>query len=109
MPVNFVTDENFEEAVLGSDKPTLVDFWAEWCGPCKALAPTLEDIAREFGERINVYKLDVEENPKTSTTYSIHGIPTLLLFHSGQAVGMKVGLQSRSELVSWIESAMTKD
>jgi len=98
-----LSDESFESDVLNSDKPVLVDFWAEWCGPCKMIAPILDDIANEFGDRITVGKLNVDHNNQTPPKYSIRGIPTLLLFKNGEVAGTKVGALSKSQLAEFIE------
>ena len=82
----------------------LVDFWAEWCGPCKAIAPALEELATEFGDRVTVAKLNIDENPETPTRYRVRGIPTLLLFKDGEVAAMKVGAAPKSDLASWVET-----
>ena len=101
-----ITDENFEAKVLKSDKPILVDFWAEWCGPCKMIAPVLEELAVEYGEKLKVCKMDVDANPDTAPKYGIRGIPTLILFNNGELAGTKVGALSKSQLTEFIDSAM---
>lgn len=98
-----LSDESFESDVLNSDKPVLVDFWAEWCGPCKMIAPILDDIANEFGDRITVGKLNVDHNNQTPPKYGIRGIPTLLLFKNGELAGTKVGALSKAQLTEFIE------
>ncbi|CUA85648.1 thioredoxin TrxA [Pseudidiomarina woesei] len=98
-----LSDESFESDVLNSDKPVLVDFWAEWCGPCKMIAPILDDIANEFGDRITVGKLNVDHNNQTPPKYGIRGIPTLLLFKNGEVAGTKVGALSKAQLAEFIE------
>lgn len=90
-----LSDESFESDVLNSDKPVLVDFWAEWCGPCKMIAPILDEIANDFGDRITVGKLNVDHNNQTPPKYGIRGIPTLLLFKNGEVAGTKVGALSK--------------
>ncbi|MDA8442108.1 MAG: thioredoxin [Peptococcaceae bacterium] len=99
-----VTDATFESQVVKAEKPVLVDFWADWCGPCKMLAPILEGLATEYGEKIIVAKLNVDENPQTPGTFGIMGIPTLLMFKNGQNVGKSVGYKSAAELKSFIDS-----
>lgn len=98
-----LSDESFENDVLNADKPVLVDFWAEWCGPCKMIAPILDDIATEFGDRITVGKLNVDHNNQTPPKYGIRGIPTLLLFKNGEVAGTKVGALSKAQLAEFIE------
>ncbi len=99
-----VTDESFEQEVLGSDTPVLVDYWAEWCGPCKSIAPILNEIANEYGAKIRVAKLNIDENPTTPPKYGIRGIPTLMLFKGGNVEATKVGAVSKSQLAAFIDS-----
>ena len=102
-------DENFDNDVLNSSLLTLVDFWAEWCGPCKQISPLLEEIADEKKEIIKVVKLNVDESPETANKYNIMGIPTLMLFQKGQIVGTTVGASmTKSQLIEWIESFLNK-
>ena len=89
------TDDNFQAEVLGSDVPVLVDFWAEWCGPCHMLAPTIDEIAESVGTSAKVGKLDVDSNPKTASTYGVMSIPTVLIFHNGEVVGSLIGVQPK--------------
>jgi thioredoxin 1 len=96
------TDANFQQEVLNSDKPVLVDFWAVWCGPCKAVAPLVEEIAREYGTRIKVGKLDVGENPDVPMQYSVRNIPTLLVFKEGMVVEQIVGTVPKGNLVKML-------
>ena len=98
-----VTDDTFEQEVLKSATPVLVDYWAEWCGPCKIIAPVLEDIAREYGDRVKVAKLNVDENPATPPKYGIRGIPTLILFKDGDVEAIKVGAVSKSQLSAFLD------
>ncbi|MEM6709270.1 MAG: thioredoxin TrxA [Pseudomonadota bacterium] len=98
------TDSAFTDDVLGSDKPVLVDYWAEWCGPCKMIAPILDEIADEYGDRIKVCKLDIDANQETPPKYGIRGIPTLMLFKNGQVEATKVGALSKSQLAAFLDS-----
>jgi len=98
------SDQDFEEVVLQSNTPVLVDYWAEWCGPCKMIAPILEEIAGEYGDRLKIVKLNIDENPETPPKYGIRGIPTLMLFKSGNVEATKVGALSKSQLTAFIDS-----
>ena len=100
----YVTDATFDNEVLKSDTPVLVDFWAEWCGPCKMIAPILDEIAEEYADRIKVAKLNIDENPATPSQYGIRGIPTLMLFKNGNVEATKVGAVSKSQLTEVIDS-----
>lgn len=102
--IHEVTDQNFEDEVLQADRPVLVDYWAEWCGPCKAVAPILEEIAAEYGERVRVAKLNIDENPDVPARYGIRGIPTLMLFKNGNVEATKVGALSKSQLTAFLDS-----
>ena len=99
-----VTDENFDKEVLGSEKPVLLDYWAEWCGPCKMIAPILEEVAKEYDGKIKVAKLNIDENQETPPKYGIRGIPTLMIFKEGNIEATKVGLLSKSQLTAFIDS-----
>ncbi len=99
-----VSDETWEQDVLKSDKPVLVDYWAEWCGPCKMIAPIIDEIAEEYGDRIKVCKMDVDANQQTPPKYGIRGIPTLMLFKNGEVEATKVGAVSKSQLAAFIDS-----
>jgi thioredoxin 1 len=99
-----VTDTNFEQEVLQSDQPVLVDYWAEWCGPCKGLAPVLDEVAREYEGRLKIAKLNVDENSEIPPKYNIRGIPTLILFKNGVEVANKMGALSKSQLSAFIDS-----
>jgi thioredoxin 1 len=97
-----VTDATFDEEVLKSASPVVVDFWAEWCGPCKMIAPALEEISNELEGQVKIVKLNVDENPDTAAKYGIRGIPTLLMFKSGGVAAQQVGAQPKSKLKGWI-------
>ncbi len=101
-----VTDASFTSDVLQSDKPVLVDFWAEWCGPCKKVAPVLDELSKQFGDKIEIVKLNIDENPKTTRDYGVMSIPTLTVFKGGQPVQSVVGAQPKSSLTKLIESAL---
>ena len=101
-----VSDAAFEADVLKSSKPVLVDYWAAWCGPCKMIAPILEEVAKEYGDKITIAKLNVDENPETAAKFGIRGIPTLMLFKDGQVAQTKVGAMSKSQLTAFLDSAI---
>lgn len=98
-----VTDDSFESDVLGSDKPVLVDYWAEWCGPCKMIAPVLEEVADEYSDQLQVAKLNIDDNPNTPPKFGIRGIPTLMMFRGGEVVATKVGALSKTQLIEFIQ------
>ena len=98
-----VTDENFDTEVLKSDKPIIVDFWAEWCGPCKQIGPTLEEISDEMADDVVIAKHNIDNEPNTPTKFGIRGIPTMLLFKGGELKATKVGATTKSNIVSWIK------
>lgn len=100
-----VTDESFDHDVLQASQPVLVDFWAEWCGPCKQIAPALEQIAEEFAGKVTVAKLNIEESPTTPSRYGVRGIPTMMLFKGGQMASMKVGAMPKQKIVEWLTEA----
>jgi thioredoxin 1 len=101
-----VTDANFESEVKGAGGPVVVDFWAEWCGPCKMISPALEEIAKEMQGKVTIAKLNVDENPSVAGTYGIRSIPTLMLFKDGKMASSKVGAAPKSELKKWITEAI---
>ncbi len=98
-----ITDASFETDVLGAEKPVLVDYWAEWCGPCKMLAPILDEVSAEYGDKLTIAKLDIDSNPNTPPKYSVRGIPTLMLFKDGNVAAQKVGAMSKSQLMAFID------
>ncbi|MBS0354190.1 MAG: thioredoxin TrxA [Proteobacteria bacterium] len=102
--IHYVTDTNFEAEVLQSTSPVLVDYWAEWCGPCKMIAPLLDEVAQEYVGKLKVAKLNIDENQETPTRYGIRGIPTLMLFKGGNIEATKVGSLSKSQLTAFIDS-----
>jgi thioredoxin 1 len=101
-----VSDANFESEVIKAEIPVLVDFWAEWCGPCRMIAPILEDLASEYAGKVKIVKLNVDENTVSSATYGVRGIPTLLLFKNGEVVGTKVGALPKGQIAAFIESTI---
>src|SRR5271165_5485326 len=101
------SDATFDKDVLKSDKPVLLDFWAEWCGPCKMIAPILDEIAGEYQDRLKIAKIDIDANPQTPRTFGIRGIPTLILFKNGSVEAQKVGAVSKSQLTAFLESNLT--
>ena len=106
MSIIQTSDATFEQDVLKSDKPVVVDFWAEWCGPCKAIAPILEDLAGEMGDQVQVAKVNIDDNPLTPTKYGVRGIPTLMLFKNGEIAATKVGNLPKSKLYEWVQESI---
>ncbi len=102
--IKHVSDATFDSEVIKSDTPVLVDYWAEWCGPCKMIAPVLEDVAKSYAGRLTVAKLDIDANPAVTTKYGIRGIPTLILFKGGEVRAQKVGALSKSQLTAFVDS-----
>lgn len=100
----YVTDDTFEAEVIKSSNPVLVDYWAEWCGPCKMIAPILEEIASEYTGKVTIAKLNIDDNPQTPPKYGIRGIPTLMLFKDGNVEATKVGALSKSQLTAFLDS-----
>ena len=101
-----ISDTSFETDVLNSSEPVLVDFWAEWCGPCKQIAPALEEISSELGERLTVAKLNIDDNPSTPAKYGVRGIPTLMIFKDGQVASTQVGAAPKGKILEWIEQSI---
>ena len=105
MPMK-VTDDSFDSDVLKADGPVLVDFWAEWCGPCKQIAPALEELSTDMETKVTVAKLNIDENPMTPSKYGVRGIPTLMLFKGGQVAATKIGALPKGKLYEWVESVL---
>ena len=101
-----VTDASFATDVLGADRPVLVDFWAEWCGPCKMIGPALEEISDELGDKVSIVKLNIDDDPDSPSKYGVRGIPTMILFKDGAPVATKVGAAPKSQLKSWLEGEL---
>ena len=106
MATKIVTDQNFAADVLGSDKPVLLDFWAEWCGPCRMIAPALEEISNTLGDKVTIAKINIDENPETPGKYGVRGIPTMLLFKNGEVAAQKVGAAPRGQIQDWLEAQL---
>ena len=106
MNITHVTDASFDKDVLQAGGPVLVDFWAEWCGPCKQIAPILEEIAQEMDDRVSIAKVDIDNNPQIPTRYGVRGIPTLMLFKDGEVAGVRVGAMPKGKIEEWIESIL---
>ncbi len=104
--IKHVTDASFEDDVLKASGPVLLDFWAEWCGPCKMIAPMLDEIADEFKSKVTIAKLNIDDNPRTPQRFNVRGIPTLILFKNGQVEGQKVGALRKADLAAFLESKL---
>ena len=104
--ITHVTDSSFDQEVLNADGPVLVDYWAEWCGPCKMIAPIIDEIADEYGDRLKVTKLDIDSNMSTPQQYSIRGIPTLMIFRDGKVQATKVGAMTKGQLKAFVEEVV---
>jgi thioredoxin 1 len=106
MATKNVTDASFQQDVLGADKPVLVDFWADWCGPCKMIAPALEEISDELADKVTIAKMDIMENPEIPGNMGVQSIPLMVLFKNGEAVARKLGAAPKSQLKAWLESEL---
>ena len=106
MATKTVTDTSFGQDVLSADKPVLVDFWAEWCGPCRMIAPALEELSEELGDRVTIAKLNIDENPDAPSKYGVRGIPTMILFKDGQPAATKIGAEPKSRIQGWLEGVL---
>ena len=105
MATKQITDSSFDTDVLKADGPVLVDFWAEWCGPCKMIGPSLEEISEELGEQVTITKLNIDENPELAAKFGVRSIPTLMLFKNGEPASVQVGAAAKSKLLDWIKTA----
>ncbi|MSP51589.1 MAG: thioredoxin TrxA [Alphaproteobacteria bacterium] len=104
MAITHVSDDSFEQDVVKASRPVIVDYWAEWCGPCRQIGPALEEIATELRDRVTIAKMNVDENPRTPTKFGVRGIPTLMLFKNGAVASTKIGAMPKNKIKEWIES-----
>ncbi len=104
MAVTHISDDSFEQDVVNASRPVIVDYWAEWCGPCRQIAPALEELALELKDRVTIAKMNVDENPRTPIKFGVRGIPTLMLFKNGEVASTKIGAMPKSKIKEWIES-----
>ena len=106
MAIQSIKEDSFEKEVVNSELPVLIDFWAEWCGPCKEMNPILEEVSSEMEEKIKVLKINIDENPNIPKKYGVQSIPTLIIFKKGEAIATKVGASIKSDLITWIDSTI---
>ena len=106
MAVKHIEDGDFETQVLNADGPVLVDFWAEWCGPCKQMAPALDELSDEYAGKVSIIKINIDENPEAPTTYGVRSIPTMMIFQDGQSSATKVGAAPKSQIKEWIDETL---
>ena len=104
MAIQSIKEDSFEKEVVNSELPVLIDFWAEWCGPCKEMNPILEEVSSEMEEKIKVLKINIDENPNIPNKYGVQSIPTLIIFKKGEAIATKVGASIKSDIITWIDS-----
>ena len=106
MATKAITDADFTEQVINASQPVLIDYWAEWCGPCKMIAPALEELSQTMQDKLTVGKVNIDENPEAPTKYGVRGIPTLMLFKDGEVLATKVGAMSKQQIMQWVESSL---
>ena len=106
MATKQITDASFHADVIGSDKPVLVDFWAEWCGPCKRIGPSLEELAKEYGEKVTIAKVNIDESPGVASRYNVRSIPALMVFKGGQVAASRIGAMPKNKIKEWVDSVI---